>query len=148
MMNGFILCLRGIGAVVAGLVVARYLDFSMKGRVASGAAIAVAIAVGAVGLIDNLPGVSLLLLLVGFGSGLMSLNFQIMVSEVSAPEDRGSANALGGMGWGLSHLTTPLLMGFLRDNIGIEHAFVILSIVVMAWAAGLTWLHRWAFATK
>ena len=78
----------------------------------------------------------------------MSLNFQIMVSEVSAPEDRGSANALGGMGWGLSHLTTPLLMGFLRDNIGIEHAFVILSVVVMAWAAGLTWLHRWAFASK
>ena len=147
-MNGFILCLRGIGAVVAGLVVARYLDFSMKGRVASGAAMTVAVAVGAVGLIDNLPGVSLLLLLVGFGSGLMSLNFQIMVSEVSAPEDRGSANALGGMGWGLSHLTTPLLMGFLRDNIGIEHAFVILSVVVMAWAAGLTWLHRWAFATK
>ena len=52
------------------------------------------------------------------------------------------------MGWGLSHLTTPLLMGFLRDSIGIENAFVTLSIVVMAWAVGLTWLHRWAFATK
>ncbi len=143
--NGFILCLRGVGAAAAGMVVARYLDFSMKGTVAIGSAIAVAVAVGAAGLLDHLPTVSLLIFLVGFGSGLMSLNFQIMVAEVSAQEDRGSANALGGLGWGLSHLSTPLLMGFLRDSIGIEQAFVILSLVVFAWTAGLAWLHRWAF---
>lgn len=147
-MNGFILCLRGIGAALVGLLVAKYLDFSMKGSVATASAIAVALSVGAVGLIDNLVAVSVLMLLVGLGSGLMSLNFQIMVTEVSAPEDRGSANALGGMGWGLSHLSTPILMGLLRDHIGIEQAFVILAAVVMLWAAGLTWLHRWAFTAN
>jgi predicted MFS family arabinose efflux permease len=143
--NGLILCLRGIGAAVAGVLVARHLDFSMKGPVAVGSAISVAIAVGAVGLIDNLPAASLLMFLVGLGSGLMSLNFQVMIAEVSAAEDRGSANALGGLGWGLSHLTTPLLMGFLRDSLGIERAFVILSVVVFTWAGGLALLHRWAF---
>ena len=146
--NGFVLCLRGIGAALAGLAVARYLDFSMKGAVATTSAVSVALAVGAVGVFHNLIGVSLLVLLVGFGSGLMSLNFQIMIAEVSAPEDRGSANALGGMGWAMSHLSTPLLMGFLRDSIGIERAFVVLSVVVLAWAAGLALLHRWAFARR
>lgn len=144
-LNGFILSLRGIGAALAGLVVARHLDFSMKGTVAVGSAVAVAVAVGAAGLFEHVAAAGALLFLVGLGSGLMSLNFQIMVSEVSAPEDRGSANALGGMGWGLSHFSTPLLMGVLRDSLGIERAFVLLSLVVFAWAAGLAWLHRWAF---
>lgn len=45
----------------------------------------------------------------------------------------------------MSHLSTPLLMGLLRDSIGIERAFMVLSVVVLAWAAGLALLHRWAF---
>ena len=146
--NGFILSLRGIGAAVAGLLVARHLSFTMKGPVAFWSAISVAFAVGAVGMIDNLPAVGLLLFLVGLGSSLMSLNFQLMVAEVSAAEDRGSANALGGVGWGFSHLSTPILMGFLRDTFGIEHAFMILSVIVFIWAGGLALLHRWAFARK
>jgi predicted MFS family arabinose efflux permease len=143
--NGFILCLRGIGATIAGLVIARFLDFSMKGTAAVGSALAVALSVGAVGLTSNLYLVGGMLLLVGLGSGLMSLNFQVMIAEISTPEDRGSANALGGMGWGLSHLTTPMLMGVLRDTAGVELAFVVLGGVVIAWAGGLVLLHRWAF---
>ena len=147
-LNGTILCLRGIGAAAAGLVIARHLDFSMKGGVAFGSALAVALAVGMVGLTGNLYGVGLLLLAVGIGSGLMSLNFQIMIAEVSSIDDRGSANALGGMGWGFSHLTTPMLMGLLRDQVGIGHAFVILGALVIAWALGLALLHRWAFRAQ
>jgi MFS family permease len=146
--NGFILSLRGIGAAVAGLLVARHLSFATKGPVAFWSAISVAFAVGAVGMNDALPAVSLLLFLVGLGSGLMSLNFQLMVAEVSAPEDRGSANALGGVGWGFSHLSTPILMGFLRDSLGIEQAFLTLSVIVFVWAGGLALLHRWAFAHR
>lgn len=146
--NGFILALRGIGAAAAGLLVARHLDFSMKGGVAVGSALSVAVAVGAAGLLEHMAAAGVLLLLVGVGSGLMSLNFQIMISEVSAPEDRGSANALGGLGWGLSHFSTPLIMGLLRDTVGIERAFVLMSLLVFAWAAGLFWLHRWAFGSR
>ena len=144
-LNGTILALRGIGATIAGLMIARYLDYSMKGGVAFGSAVAVALAVALVGLTDNLYGVGVLLFAVGFGSGLMSLNFQIMLAEISTVADRGSANALGGAGWGFSHLTTPMLMGVLRDHVGIESAFVILGAVVLAWAVGLALLHRWAF---
>lgn len=146
--NGSILALRGIGAAAIGLVVARHLDFSMKGTVAVGSALAVAAAVGAAGLTSNLVLISILVFIVGVGSGLMSLNFQLMLSEVTAPADRGSANALGGSGWGLSHLTTPMLMGVLRDYAGIETAFVVLGFLVLAWAGALEFLHRWAFARR
>jgi len=37
--------------------------------------------------------------------------FQITISEASAPAERGSALALGGLGWSVSHLSTPLIMG-------------------------------------
>ena len=146
--NGFVLSLRGIGAALAGVLVARHLEFSMKGPVATGSALSVAIAVGAVGMLSNLPSVCLFLFVVGVGSGLMALNFQIMIAEVSAPEDRGSANALGGLGWGMSHLATPILMGFLHDRVGIERAFVILAGLVIAWAVWLALLHRWAFGRR
>ncbi len=146
--NGAILSLRGIGAALAGVLVARHLEFSMKGPVATGSALSVAIAVGAVGLVSNLPAVCLFLFVVGVGSGLMALNFQIMIAEVSTPEDRGSANALGGLGWGMSHLGTPILMGFLHDSVGIERAFVILAGFVIAWAVWLALLHRWAFGRR
>ena len=144
-LNGGILALRGVGAAIAGLVVARLLDFSMKGAVAFGAALVVAVSVATAGATDNLYAVGMLLFTVGLGSGLMSLNFQMLIGDISAAADRGSANALGGLGWGLSHFTTPLLMGLLRDLLGIESAFVLLGSFVVLWSFALLLVHRWAF---
>lgn len=146
--NGMVLSLRGIGAALMGIFVARHLDFSMKGGLAVGSAVTVALSVGVVGLTGNIFAVSALLLLVGLGSGLMSLNFQVMVTEVTSPEDRGSANALGGVGWGLSHLSTPMLMGVLHDHAGIHVAFVVLGLCALVWAGALAWLHGWAFGRR
>jgi hypothetical protein len=39
-------------------------------------------------------------------------------------------------------------MGFLRDSLGIEQAFLTLSVIVFLWAGGLALLHRWAFAHR
>ncbi len=146
-LNGSILALRGVGAAIAGLVVARLLDFSMKGMVAFGAALVVAVSVATAGATDNLYAVGVLLFTVGLGSGLMSLNFQMLIGDISTPADRGSANALGGLGWGLSHFTTPLLMGVLRDQLGIESAFLLLGSFVVFWSFALLAVHRWAFRT-
>lgn len=145
-LNGSILALRGAGAAIAGLVAARLLDFSMKGLVAFGSASMVAIGIAGAGATANLFAGGALLFAVGLGSGLMSLNFQMLIGDISSPEDRGSANALGGLGWGLSHFTTPLLMGVLRDRHGIEAAFLALGTVVVFWSFALLLVHRWAFA--
>jgi len=147
-LNGSILALRGVGAALAGLVVARLLDFSQKGAVAFAAALVVAMSVAIVGATDNLYAVGALLFTVGLGSGLMSLNFQLLIGDISTAADRGSANALGGLGWGLSHFTTPLLMGVLRDYLGIQSAFLLLGSFVVFWSLALLLVYRWAFRTS
>ncbi len=72
----------------------------------------------------------------------MTLYFQILMSEISTPEERGSAMALGGLGWSLSHLTTPLVMGAMSDAIGIINAFYAIGVFAIAWGIGLSGAHR------
>jgi len=75
----------------------------------------------------------------------MTLYFQITISEASRLEESGSALALGGLGWSASHLSTPLLMGFLSDRYGIVSAFYVLGVFALAWAVALIFMRRWAF---
>ena len=60
------------------------------------------------------------------------------------PAERGSALALSGLGWQISHFVTPLAMGVLTDGFGIETAFVIFGSLAMLLAASLSPLTRWA----
>jgi MFS family permease len=75
----------------------------------------------------------------------MTLYFQITISEASRPQERGSALALGGLGWSVSHLTTPLVMGFLADRYGIVTGFYALGFVALLCAVAIAFLRRWAF---
>ena len=45
----------------------------------------------------------------------------------------------------LSHLSTPLIMGFLADRHGIVPAFYVLGILALACAFGIGFMRRWAF---
>ena len=58
---------------------------------------------------------------------------------------RGSALALGGLGWSVSHLSTPLLMGFLADRYGIVTGFYVLGGFALACAVAIGFLRTWAF---
>ena len=66
-------------------------------------------------------------------------------SEASAPAERGSALALGGLGWSVSHLSTPLIMGFLADRYGIITGFYVLGGFALAGALVIAFTRRWAF---
>ena len=81
----------------------------------------------------------------GSASGLISVYFQLLISGVSSAEQRGSAMSYGGVGWNLSNMTTPLLMGVLTDTAGIRNAFPILGGLLVAFAATLLPFYRWAF---
>jgi predicted MFS family arabinose efflux permease len=144
--TGTMLALRGIGSALAGLVIARYLDYSAKLAVPLGCAIATALSVGLIAGAREAWMIGLLMMAVGLASGIMTLFFQMLISEISSVDNRGSALALGGLGWGLSHFSTPLAMGYLNDHVGILPAFYILGSFAFLWGLALIPMHRWAFA--
>jgi predicted MFS family arabinose efflux permease len=82
---------------------------------------------------------------VGLASGVLTLYFQLLASDISTPETRGSTLAIAGLGWGLSHLTTPMIMGALTDAVGIHRAFSLFGALAAVLALGLAPLHAWAF---
>ena len=144
--TGAMLALRAIGSAMAGLVIARYLDYSAKLAVPLACAIATALSVGLIASASGAWMIGLLMIAVGLASGIMTLFFQMLISEISTIDNRGSALALGGLGWGLSHFSTPLAMGYLKDHLGILPAFYILGGFAFVWSLGLIPMHRWAFA--
>jgi predicted MFS family arabinose efflux permease len=142
---GWLLALRGVGSVCAGVTAARFV------RKVSGRSIPVAIGLVVASTVLFIAAfrhpapIGTLFFLVGLGSGVMTLYFQLLISELSSAETRGSALALGGLGWGVSHLSTPLIMGALKDAFGIQIAFHALGAIAVVWALMLAPMHAWAF---
>jgi MFS family permease len=145
--SGVLVALRAVGAIGAGLVAARFVRTGPQTRWPVVCAIAVAASVGLLPLLNNAVYIGAWMLIVGLGSGAMTLYFQITIAEASRAEERGAALALGGMGWSVSHFSTPLLMGFLADRYGLVNAFYVLGVLAFAWALMIGGMRRWAFRT-
>jgi MFS family permease len=143
--SGVLIALRAVGSIAAGLLAARFVRTGPNlSPAVSGAA--VAISIGLVPVINHPAAIGLLMFAVGVSSGVMTLYFQMTMSEYAGVAERGSALALGGLGWGLSHLTTPFAMGYLSDTIGLVPAFYTLGGFALCWAGMLALLRTWAFA--
>jgi len=145
---GLLIALRAVGAISAGLFAARWVTSGPASAWPIYAGLTVASSVGAMPLMPAALPTATLLLLAGLGSGLMTLYFQITISESSRVEQRGSAMALGGLGWGLSHFSTPLIMGFLADRYGIVAGFYVLGALGLCFMAATALSRRWAFAGR
>ena len=144
--TGAMLALRAIGSAMAGLVIARYLDFSAKLAVPLACAIATALSVGLIASARDAWMIGALMASVGLASGIMTLFFQMLISEISSVDNRGSALALGGLGWGLSHFSTPLAMGYLKDHLGLLPAFYCIGAFAFLWGLCLIPMYRWALS--
>jgi MFS family permease len=143
--SGMLLALRAVGAIAAGLTTARFVRTGPQTLWPVACGVTVAAAVGLFPTINDVAVMGFWMLVVGLGSGAMTLYFQITISEASAPEERGSALALGALGWSLSHLSTPLVMGVLADRYGIVAGFYAISALGLAIAITIAFLRRWAF---
>lgn len=143
--SGVLVALRAVGAIGAGLIAARFVRTGPETLWPVACGLAVAAAVGLLPTVNHVLPIGLWMLIVGLGSGAMTLYFQITIAEASRPEERGAALALGGLGWSLSHFSTPLLMGFLADRYGIVPAFYALGVLGLAFALVIGWMRRWAF---
>jgi MFS family permease len=143
--SGLLLALRAVGSIAAGLAAGRFVRTGPQTvwPVVCGAAVAAAI--GLLPLVNHVAPIAFWMMLVGVGSGAMTLYFQITISEASRLEERGSALALGGLGWGVSHLTTPLIMGFLADHFGIVTGFYVIGAFALVSAFVIAQARLWAF---
>ena len=144
--SGILIAVRAIGSIAAGLVAAKFVKTGATSVSPVVAGLSVALAVGLMPAINNSLVIGFLMLVVGIGSGIMTLYFQLTMSDVTSQAERGSALALGGLGWGFSHLSTPLAMGFLADHIGLVPGFYVLGGFALAWTAMIAMLRPWAFA--
>ncbi len=130
--SGMLLALRAVGGIASGLLVARFVHTGPGSPWPVIAGAFVAVGVGLQPLVSHWAAVGAFMLALGLGSGLMTIYFQVTMAEIVQPEMRGSAMALGGMGWGVSHLSTPLVMGFLADRYGIAAGFYVLGALSLA----------------
>lgn len=144
--SGVLLALRALGGIGAGLVVARFVATGPASPWPVIAGLSVAAAVGLMPLVSHWATIGAFLLAVGVGSSLMTIYFQVTMAEVVPAEMRGSAMALGGMGWGISHFSTPLIMGLLADRYGLVAGFYVLGAMAVATVVLLAFLRQWAFS--
>ena len=143
--SGILIALRAVGSIAAGLVAARFVKTGATSLSPIIAGVAVSFSVGLMPLINHWGAIGFLMVVVGLGSGIMTLYFQLTMSDFTSTGERGSALALGGLGWGLSHLSTPLAMGYLADHVGLVRGFYVLGTFAFAWTVMLTLLRPRAF---
>jgi MFS family permease len=146
--SGVLLALRAVGSIFASLIAARLVRTGPQSLWPVGCGIAVAASVGLLPTVNHVAPIGFWMLVVGAGTAAMTLYFQITIAEASRQEERGSALALGGMGWSISHLTTPLVMGFLADRYGIVVGFYVLGAFALVCAVAIAFLRRWAFGKE
>jgi MFS family permease len=145
--SGMLLSLRAVGSIFASLLAARFVRSGPQTLWPVVCGVAVAAAVGLVPTVNHVAPIGFWMLVVGAATAAMTLYFQITIAEASSSTERGSALALGGLGWSVSHLSTPLLMGFLADRYGIVAGFYVLGAFALAGAVAVALSRRWAFGT-
>src|SRR5258706_13735420 len=143
---GWLLGMRALGAIAAGVVLARFVKHADDSSVPLVSALAVASSVALVALFTNPAIIGFFLFGVGLGSGVMTIYFQILVSGLSSGETRGSAIGLAGMVWSLSHISTPLIMGPLRELYVLQPTFYAHGACAFLCSFALPAVHRWSLA--
>jgi MFS family permease len=146
--TGTLISMRAVGAIVAGIIAGSWVK-QVRGTVLPVvSAIAVALSVALAAAVSHPGPIAFFLFGLGAGSAVMTVYFQMLISVVSSKETRGSAMALGGLGWSISHLTTPLAMGALQDHVGIHVAFYVIGGFALLCGLALVPLQRWAFGEE
>ena len=69
---------------------------------------------------------------VGASGGMLDLWYQVQATELSETRDRSIAMAATSLGWPLSLMITPLLLGWLADLKGFQFTFVVTGIFLLS----------------
>jgi MFS family permease len=145
---GALMSLRSVGAVAAGFVAGSVVKQVRGVTTPLASAILIGFSIGLAAAIPHAAPVGIFLFALGVGSAFMTLYFQMLMSLVSTAEMRGSAMALGSVGWGISHLSMPLAIGFLQEFIGLRISFYVIGGFALLCGLALLPLQRWAFRAE
>ncbi len=80
------------------------------------------------GLLEQIFLLGSCIVALGVASGVMDLWYQVQATELSEAKDRSMAMASTGLGWPLSLIIAPLLLGWLADIKGFPFTFVVTGI--------------------
>jgi len=144
--SGVLLAVRAVGAIACGLFLSRFVSTGAASMWPVHGGIAIAVGVGVLPLVPHWAGIGVLMFAVGIGAGILTLYVQITITEATSPGMRGSALALLGLGWSLSHFSTPLIAGFLGERYGSAAGFHALGVLALCFIASLVGIRRWAFS--
>ena len=142
---GWLLSLRAVGAIFAGMLLARWVRSATSREVPIGCGLAIVASLGVIPLTANPWVISVLMVSIGLASGVLTIYFQILVSNASPTELRGSAMSYGGLGWQLCNFVVPPLMGALRDTLGMQLAFFAIAGLMLAATLCIVPVHAWVF---
>jgi len=87
-------------------------------------------------LLDNLYLLGPCIVGVGAAGGVLDLWYQVQATESSEARDRSMAMATTSLGWPLSLIIAPLLLGWLADTKGFQFTFVVTGMFFLLVAAG------------
>jgi MFS family permease len=139
---GVLVSIRAIGGIAAGFVLGSWLKDVYGAGPPLICSIGMALAISLTSASAHPVLVSVAMFALGMGSAAMMLLFQMLITEASPRDTRGSAMALGTLGGSVSNLTTPLVMGILIDTMGVHFAFHAIAVLALAWAFALLPLRR------
>ncbi len=92
--------------------------------------------VAASGLLDELYLLGPCIVAVGAAGGVLDLWYQVQATELSEVRDRSMAMATTSLGWPLSLIIAPLLLGWLVDTKGFQFTFVVTGVFFLLVAVG------------
>lgn len=142
---GWLLSLRAVGAIFSGMLLARRVRSATSREVPIGCGLAIVASLGVMPLTSNPWLIGVLMVSIGLASGVLTIYFQMLVSNSSPPELRGSAMSYGGLGWQLCNFFVPPLMGALRDALGMQQAFFAIAGLMLVATMCIVPVHAWVF---
>ncbi|MDO8299848.1 MFS transporter [Lacisediminimonas sp.] len=144
--SGLLISTRGIGSIVAGFFVWRLVKRVPMVTPPLGASIAIGTSVLLTAAMSQSLPIGIFMFTLGVGSAILNVYTHMVIRSATTDDIRGSALALFNVGFGISLLTTPALMGIMSDWIGVDKAFYIMGAFTVLVALLMVPIQRWAFA--
>ncbi len=120
---GPMLSLRAVGATFAALMLARIIGSGRGPVLAALGACAIGFGLIVTARVEGQMLLIIAMSMIGVAAGLLLLFYQLLVTEISHGGNRGTALAIAGSGWSLSHLTAPFVVGSVAESVGLAQAF-------------------------